>query len=386
MAPPEDTPETKPTIVSPVIQQIKNPSIFRGEDGQDPSKWLKEYERVATYNKWDDLISLANVYFFLDGTARQWFENNEEQITSWSQFKSELGKIFGDCKQTKRRAEEELKSRAQRQGESVQSYIQSVLGLCQEINPNMPEDEKISHLMKGVAEDVYQALLTKEMTTVGDFIKWCRHIEEMKLKRVSQKRFDRLPNVVPVASLSEDRDLAMLIRQVVREEVQSLLAKNQEPFNQVQSIEAMVREEMQDALSSLTNPQNQWTEVQEPPRRRRLYSTAAKEQRPVAVPQLRKTDIWRTQDNRPVCFHCGRPGHVARYCRERRAIFDAYRTSQRIADNQRSEIGESSDYSRTVARAVSPSPSRGRSPTRRHRSPSPYRRSSASPGRRNEEN
>ncbi|GFV22769.1 CCHC-type domain-containing protein [Trichonephila clavipes] len=24
-------------------------------------------------------------------------------------------------------------------------------------------------------------------------------------------------------------------------------------------------------------------------------------------PEPRKTDVWRTADNRPVCFHCGRP-------------------------------------------------------------------------------
>ncbi|GFV22960.1 hypothetical protein TNCV_1056501 [Trichonephila clavipes] len=33
--------------------------------------------------------------------------------------------------------------------------------LCQEVNPLMKEDEKVSHLMKGVAEDIYQALLTR---------------------------------------------------------------------------------------------------------------------------------------------------------------------------------------------------------------------------------
>ncbi|GBN32945.1 hypothetical protein AVEN_43418-1 [Araneus ventricosus] len=36
---------------------------------------------------------------------------------------------------------------------------------------------------------------------------------------------------------------------------------------------------------------------------------------------MRKTDLWRTDSNVPLCYHCGRPGHVLRYCRERRQIF-----------------------------------------------------------------
>ncbi|GFV75752.1 transposable element Tcb2 transposase [Trichonephila clavipes] len=49
---------------------------------EDPLKWLKEYDRVANFNKWDDMMCLANVYFFLDGTARQWYVNNEDALDS----------------------------------------------------------------------------------------------------------------------------------------------------------------------------------------------------------------------------------------------------------------------------------------------------------------
>ncbi|GFT42485.1 hypothetical protein TNCV_1787471 [Trichonephila clavipes] len=61
--------EAKPAVVTPSLQQWRSPSTFRGAPGEDPLKWLKE------------------------------------------------------------RAEEQLKCRAQRSGESTQSYIQSVLGL-----------------------------------------------------------------------------------------------------------------------------------------------------------------------------------------------------------------------------------------------------------------
>ncbi|GBN89724.1 hypothetical protein AVEN_35379-2-1, partial [Araneus ventricosus] len=40
---------------------------------EDRIKWLKEYGRVTKFNKWDDMMCLANAYFFLDGAANQWY-------------------------------------------------------------------------------------------------------------------------------------------------------------------------------------------------------------------------------------------------------------------------------------------------------------------------
>ncbi|GFR02995.1 hypothetical protein TNCT_659861 [Trichonephila clavata] len=57
--------------------------------------------------------------------------------------------------------------------------------------------------MKGVAEDVYQSLLVKDISYTSDFIKECQRIEEMNQRRIAKHRFTRLPNVVPVASIGE---------------------------------------------------------------------------------------------------------------------------------------------------------------------------------------
>ncbi|GFU94257.1 retrotrans_gag domain-containing protein [Trichonephila clavipes] len=105
--------------------------------------------------------------------------------------------------------------------------------LCQEVNPLMKEDEKVSHLMKGVAEDIYQALLTREINDTASFIKWCNYIEDMKQKRVGRPRFERLPNVVPVASLTDETDLVSLIRTIVREEVHRLVNQTQESLTPI---------------------------------------------------------------------------------------------------------------------------------------------------------
>ncbi|GFU94672.1 CCHC-type domain-containing protein [Trichonephila clavipes] len=89
-----------------------------------------------------------------------------------------------------------------------------------------------------------------------------------------------------------------------------------------------------------------------------------------------------TADNRPVCFHCGRPGHVMRYCRERKAVLDNPRNRRRNFD----DVGTEEEEIRrpNSSRRFTPSPTRGRSPhvKIRYRSLPPYRRrSSQSPAR-----
>ncbi|GFX54949.1 CCHC-type domain-containing protein [Trichonephila clavipes] len=194
----------------------------------------------------------------------------------------------------------------------------------------MKEVEKVSHLMKGVAEDIYQALLTREINDTASFIKWCNYIEDMKQKRVGRPKFERLPNVVPVASLTDETDLVSLIRTIVREEVHRLVNQTQESLDSdPQSLEEIVQDEVERVLAPVsTKP----TET----RPRPTYAAVTRKYRaPVQKfpPEPRKTDVWRTADNRPVCFHCGRPGHVMRYCRERKAVFDNSRNRRRNFDD-----------------------------------------------------
>ncbi|GFX24650.1 transposon Ty3-I Gag-Pol polyprotein [Trichonephila clavipes] len=107
----------------------------------------------------------------------------------------------------------------------------------------------------------------------------------------------------------------MRIRTIVREEVHRLINQTQESLDSdPQSLEEIVQDEVERVLAPVsTKP----TET----RPRPTYAAVTRKYRaPVQKfpPEPRKTDVWRTADNRPVCFHCGRPGHVMRYCREKR--------------------------------------------------------------------
>ncbi|GFX51186.1 CCHC-type domain-containing protein [Trichonephila clavipes] len=137
------------------------------------------------------------------------------------------------------------------------------------------------------------------------------------------------------------------------------------------SLDEVTREEVQQALCPVISSRSVAVNRRnEPPRRPRTFSTI------------------KTDDNRPVCFYWGRPHHVVRYCRKRRAIFDAYRSRQ-AANSQPPSLNLSPDEcSRKAIRTPSPIPSREKLPVHRYRSHSPYgRRSpSRSPIHRDEEN
>ncbi|GFQ91475.1 CCHC-type domain-containing protein [Trichonephila clavata] len=89
--------DTQTILMTPtVLAESRKPKIFRGEPGQDRIKWLKENQKVSLYNRWDDTMQLANVCFFLDGTARKWYENNEDNFISWTVLENGLKAAFGD--------------------------------------------------------------------------------------------------------------------------------------------------------------------------------------------------------------------------------------------------------------------------------------------------
>ncbi|UYV71900.1 hypothetical protein LAZ67_9000991, partial [Cordylochernes scorpioides] len=281
------------------FQPFRNPSIFTGERNQNPEKWLKEFHRVARYNCWDDSMCLANVYFFLQGTAHRWYENVEEKINSWDIFVKMFSQNFGHHVTQKDQLAENLKTRAQGKEETSDSYIQDVLHLCREVNPAMMENEIVAHLTKGISEEIYQSIIILDIAI-----------------------FDRLPNVAAIDSANSE-SMEDLIRRIVREEVHRAL-NPESTTPEPSSLKEIIREEIEKNVAAISKPIQRPPPRQSYPNQTRTFNQVPRRQYPTQTPiynqtpPQRRTDEWRTHDNIPICFNCGRPGHVKRYCRERR--------------------------------------------------------------------
>ncbi|GBN11433.1 hypothetical protein AVEN_211794-1 [Araneus ventricosus] len=254
----------------------------------------------------------------------------------------------------------------------------------------MTEDQKVSHLMKGVAEDLYQVLINREVCAVHQFVTCCRQVDAMSKRRVVKPRYERLPNVTPISAANEE-DLSDMIRRIFREEIQKIMPQIATCTDDgPDGLESIIREEVRSSLAPLTrnepapSPYTSKTRTDQSfwRPRQRLQQDGRRNPQDVG----RKTDLWRTSDNVPICFHCGRPGHVTRYCLDSRRVFNEARLRRQSDQYQRwdsdsvSDVGRDPESNYQRFRSASPYPRRN---PQRRQSRSPARRS---PIRSSEEN
>lgn len=69
MAEEGSAPAAATATMTVVLPQVKDPGTFCGTDNVDIEEWLPMYERTSKNYRWDDTLMLANILFYLKGTA-----------------------------------------------------------------------------------------------------------------------------------------------------------------------------------------------------------------------------------------------------------------------------------------------------------------------------
>ncbi|XP_077507289.1 uncharacterized protein LOC144116399 [Amblyomma americanum] len=396
---PSQLQRTDPAIAPRIVYVPVTPrsvTPLRGDGLHDVEDWVQHYERVARHNGWTPDQYLQNLYFSLDATVKYWFENHEASLTSWEIRKSELVRTFAN-QHRQQHAEDLLHTRVQAPTESVRSFIEDVLRLSACADPWATE-EKVRALMRGIRNDIFGGLVCNPPTRVAEFVAEATNIEHALATRASHfQRLSALPVVSSLASsgLSDGglADVHEIIRDVVREELKRLFPAPDQPASV--SIATAVQEKLRHALASEDVPivaaadqlsLSYAAAARRPPPVHRQYQAAADSgsRRHEFVPPSdarldleplgrRKTDIWRTADRRPLCFHCGEPDHLYRYCLYRELSLRGFnRTDPRPRHGEHPR--DIQDYLRRSQSPVSASSRTSRSPPPR-RSPPPSRRS-----------
>lgn len=397
--PSQAAPAPTAVVCSGAVRQ-RDPAIFSGTDDHDVEDWLAEYERVSAHNRWDDRSKVTNAIFYLTGVANLWFRNHEAEFTTWSAFTETLTSFFGRPAVRRLRAEHRLRGRAQQSGETFTSYIEDVIDLCKRVNASMTEADKIRHIMKGIDDDAFHMLVAKNPTTVAQVIELCQSFDELRKQRLATRSTSLqsadLSALEPGYVSADHSGLLPQIQQYIREEVArqlSLVTCVAEPASTLDpSLRRVIQAQVTEALPPtpppppVTAPLTYAAALQRPAARpmpttsrpaASFYSSPLPV-RPVHVPlspSRPSINPWRTPDNRPICFACGIPGHVARFCRRRGLYYrhDAPNLSYVPEEPSHRSVPDPSDsYSRRTAF------NSRRSPSPRRRSLSPMLRRSSS--------
>ncbi|CAN7937645.1 unnamed protein product, partial [Ixodes hexagonus] len=365
-------------LQSPVVfQRPRDPPSFHGFPQEDADDWLEQFERVATFNRWGAEQKLNHVFFALEDSARTWFENQERLLVTWEAFTASFLQAFSTVLR-KERAELLLETRQQHPNETVLVFVEEMKRLFRRADPDMAEQKKLRILMRGVKEQLFAGLVRNPPKTIAEFIAEATTIE--RTLDLRNKQYERPPPTISAVSAEprgvDAQTLRDTVRIVVREELNKLFPTTQQL--QVSSLSEVVREELEQALRSMDIPEHQRpqtmayaaavqrpTQSQSPhweaplPHHSPPSSSFPPAPRHYGTP---KSEVWRTPNRRPLCFHCGEAGHVYRSCPYRRRGLRGF-----SSDAARPQPGERPrDIERYLAEPE-------RRPRRFSRSPSPHR-------------
>ncbi|XP_077553105.1 uncharacterized protein LOC144167775 [Haemaphysalis longicornis] len=176
-----------------VLQQPRKPPSFHGSPSEDPEDWLEQLERVRIFNRWDDAETFRHVFFYLEDSARTWFENHESSLTNWARFKSDFLKTLTTLVR-KERVALLLETRTQHPNEGVMIFVEEMKRLFCRADPEMTEEKKLRFLMRGVKQELFACLVRNPPKTVSEFASEAAAME--KTPEIRTRQYDRQMNAL----------------------------------------------------------------------------------------------------------------------------------------------------------------------------------------------
>ncbi|CAF1001291.1 unnamed protein product [Adineta steineri] len=182
------------TIASIINKSLEQTKKFSGKAEEDADEWIKDLMSKFNMAELTEPQALKIILNFLDGPAKDWYNENNAQFESWSVFKAEFIRTYSSPA-TKQLASHRLRTRQQRVDEPIIEYYIDVIKLCKLVDPNMTDASKLDHLCHGLKLSLMREVLRHTPRTPAEFLEYAKQEEVL----------DSLVNTLFNSTTHEDR-------------------------------------------------------------------------------------------------------------------------------------------------------------------------------------
>ncbi|UYV64486.1 hypothetical protein LAZ67_3000928, partial [Cordylochernes scorpioides] len=294
---------------------VLNPNIdIPKYDGtEDPRPWIESLEEIGFLYHWADYIISRYAAMNMIGSAKTWLNLHKVSFTSWENFKSRLIEDFASDAN-----KEEMRmrlNRIQQWNEPAIRFAEDILVLCNKVDPQMEEETKINWVIGGLKKEYSFALHLNPPKNTNELLEICKKLD--LFEKNYQERAEKSKALYngqrsPRPHHQEQWKNATSFRRPYQN-----TSKPQAPapryYQNTSKPQAPTLRYYQNKPLPVSAPRRSYTPNPEP---KPVYSSKTYNKNP-------NSNRNRSEDGRPICFKCNKPGHVARYCRVRIGICEA---------------------------------------------------------------
>ncbi|UYV61731.1 hypothetical protein LAZ67_1006186 [Cordylochernes scorpioides] len=287
---------------------VLNPNIdIPKYDGTvDPRPWIESLEEIGFLYHWAEYIISRYAAMNMIGSAKTWLDLHKISFTSWEHFKSRLIQDFGSDAN-----KEELKmrlNRMQQWNEPAIRFAKDILVLCNKVDPQMEEENKINWVIGGLKKEYSFALYLNPPKNTNELLRLCKKMdlfENNYQERIEKSKVLYNGPRSPRSHHQEQWKNAPSFRRPDQNTSKPQAPAPRYYQNTLKPQAPAPRYYQNKPLPQVSAPRRFYTPIPEP---KPVYPRKTYNKSP-------DSNRNRTEDGRPICFKCNKPGHVARYCR-----------------------------------------------------------------------
>lgn len=117
----------------------------------------------------------------LDGPALSWFRASRSTFTSYSDVVSAIKEEF-DIPDLDHLLLNEIRSRTQSKHETIVTFLATVLGMCERLEKDLSDSEKLDILMRNIRPEYSKELALQDISSIAQLKSLCKRIELAKVR------------------------------------------------------------------------------------------------------------------------------------------------------------------------------------------------------------